>query len=180
MVESQAEAETYLLGLGGNIGDVREAMRSVIEAFDHNSETKLGTVSRLYRTPPWGVTDQPDFLNCAISLHSTLSPPDVLELALTIERNLHRVRLERWGPRTIDIDILHWSGGSVDLPDLQVPHPRMTERAFVMVPLADIAPDLMINGERVSDIAKALDATGLSVAGDTNWYLVEGDQGFQS
>ena len=99
-------------------------------------------MSSVYRTPPWGKLDQPDFLNMAALVETTLPARALLALCLEVERGLGRERRERWGPRLIDIDILTYGEATIDEPDLKVPHPRLTERAFALAPLAEIAPRL--------------------------------------
>jgi 2-amino-4-hydroxy-6-hydroxymethyldihydropteridine diphosphokinase len=124
---------------------------------------KLIARSSDYLTPPWGVTDQPPFVNCAILVETPLSPRALLDRALTIERALGRDRAkeQRWGPRTIDIDLIAYGDVAVDEPGLTLPHPRLFERAFVLVPLAEIVPDRMIAGRRVRDALAQLDAAGI-------------------
>ena len=117
-----------------------------------------------YRTPPWGKTDQPWFLNGALAIETELGPHDLLDACLSIERDLGRVREERWGPRLIDIDVLFYDGASVSDERLVLPHRYVRERAFVLVPLAEIAPDLMIGSERVADALAKLDRTGIAPA----------------
>jgi 2-amino-4-hydroxy-6-hydroxymethyldihydropteridine diphosphokinase len=128
-------------------------------------------VSRLYSTPPWGKTDQADFFNCCALVETTLEPEALLDICLDIEREMKRVRLERWGPRTIDIDILTYADRLQATEKLELPHPRMTERGFVMMPLADIAPDMIVNGMAVRDWLENADVTGISVAdSDPLWW----------
>jgi 2-amino-4-hydroxy-6-hydroxymethyldihydropteridine diphosphokinase len=124
---------------------------------------KLIARSSDYRTPPWGVTDQPPFINCAIAVETALSPRALLDRALTVERALGRDRSQeqRWGPRTIDIDLLAYGDLSLDEPNLTLPHPRLFERAFVLVPLAEIVPERIIAGRRVGDAAARIDAGGI-------------------
>lgn len=98
-------------------------------------------VSSFYETEPVGYVDQPDFLNLCVEIQTELSPKAVLERGLAIEQQLHRVRKERWGPRTLDIDILLYGDQIIEEQDLTIPHPRMTERAFVLIPLQEIAPN---------------------------------------
>jgi 2-amino-4-hydroxy-6-hydroxymethyldihydropteridine diphosphokinase len=131
---------------------------------NESSETSIAAVSSLYRTPPWGKLDQPDFLNAVVEVTTRLDPRALLDLCLATESQLKRVRAERWGPRVIDMDILWFDGRSVDEAGLQLPHPRMAERAFVMVPLAEIAPDLHIAGKTAASIAGNLDTSGITVA----------------
>ncbi len=127
-----------LLGLGANLGDpiamLREAKRRL---------AGLGRVtasSSLYRTPAWGVTEQPAFVNAALALETELGPADLLAALKTLERDLGRIAAVRWGPRAIDVDILDYAGVRLDGPNLTIPHPRLLERAFALVPLAEIEP----------------------------------------
>src|ERR1700677_4829276 len=107
-------------------------------------------MSSIYRTPPWGKLDQPSFLNMAALVETNLSARALLTLCLEIEQKMGRRRLERWGPRTLDIDILTYGDSRIDEPDLTTPHPRTTERAFVLAPLAEIAPRLRIADQEVA------------------------------
>ena len=149
------------LSLGGNIGDPRKSMGAALRILDADAAISISAVSSLYRTPPWGKTDQPDFLNAAAALVTTLSPRGLLDLCLEAERRLKRVREERWGPRLIDIDILTFDNRTVHEAGLDVPHPRMTERAFVLAPLAEIAPDFLIGGQTVTARLQAIDTAGI-------------------
>ena len=159
------------LGLGGNLGDPAAAMAAALRALDGHAGVSVAAVSSLYRTPPWGVTDQPDFLNAVAALDTALPARQLLDLGLSIEKGLKRVRAVRWGPRVIDIDILLHGGGAVDEPGLQVPHPRMTERAFVMVPLAEIAPQALIKGKTAAEWLPSLDRSGIvRLAGGGAWW----------
>jgi 2-amino-4-hydroxy-6-hydroxymethyldihydropteridine diphosphokinase len=121
----------------------------------------VAAVSSLYRTPPWGKTDQPDFLNAAAEVLTSHTPRDLLDLCLDAERQLKRVRQERWGPRLIDIDILVFGDRVVHESGLEIPHPRMLERAFVLAPLAEIAPDFIASGRPLSDHLAEIDTTGI-------------------
>ena len=111
----------------------------------------LTALSSVYRTPPWGKLDQPDFLNMAALVETTLPSRALLALCLEVERGLGRERRERWGPRLIDIDILTYGDATIDEPNLKVPHPRLTERAFALAPLAEIAPRLIVGGRTIAD-----------------------------
>jgi 2-amino-4-hydroxy-6-hydroxymethyldihydropteridine diphosphokinase len=152
-----------LLGLGGNVGDVRATLDAAIALFVGDAEVQLIARSSDYRTPPWGVTDQPPFINCAIAVETSLPPRALLDRALSVERALgrDRSREERWGPRTIDIDLLACGDLLLNEPDLVLPHPRLFERAFVLVPLAEIAPDRLIAGRRVREALAQVDAAGI-------------------
>lgn len=165
-----SEARAFL-GLGGNIGDPERSMARALRALDVATGTRVAAVSRLFRTPPWGKTDQPDFLNAAAELHTVLEPRSLLELCLGIERSLKRVRHERWGPRIIDLDILLYGHREIAEEGLTIPHPRMLERAFVLVPLADIAPDLVVGGETVAEHLAAIDTTDVeALTRDGAWW----------
>src|ERR1043165_5732845 len=152
-----------LLGLGGNVGGVRATLDEAVRRFADGVDVKLIARSSDYRTPPWGVTDQSPFINCAIAVETRLSPQALLARALAVERGLgrDRSREQRWGPRPIDIDLLAYDDLVLDEPDLTLPHPRLFERAFVLLPLAEIVPEQMIGGRRIGDAAAAIDATGI-------------------
>lgn len=149
------------LGLGGNLGDPVHAMAAALRLVNGDADTRVTAVSAVYRTPPWGKTDQPDFLNCAAMVATRRSPRELLDLCLETERSLKRVRSERWGPRTVDLDVLVYGDAAIDEPGLAIPHPRMAERAFVMVPLAEIAPDLSIGGVPAGKRAASMDTSGI-------------------
>jgi 2-amino-4-hydroxy-6-hydroxymethyldihydropteridine diphosphokinase len=159
------------LGLGGNIGDPVAAMADALRRLDQRHDCRVTSVSRLYRTPPWGKTDQADFYNACAAVETLLEPQELLAACLEIERTMKRVRVERWGPRTIDIDILTFADRTIDAEHLKVPHPRMTERAFVLMPLADIDPELVVKGKSVSTWLGLADQTGIAVANENRaWW----------
>lgn len=163
--------ETAALGLGGNIGDPPAAMAEALRQLDARDDCQVVAVSKLYSTPPWGKTDQADFFNCCALVETSLEPEALLDVCLSIEQGMKRVRLERWGPRTIDIDVLTYGTREQKTETLELPHPRMTERGFVMMPLADIAPDLVVKGKAVSDWLATVDGTGIKVARDSlDWW----------
>jgi 2-amino-4-hydroxy-6-hydroxymethyldihydropteridine diphosphokinase len=153
-------AEAYL-GLGSNLGDKRAMLTEALARLDATPGIRVTARSRFYRTPPWGDTNQDWFLNAAAALDTTLSPADLLAACLQVERQLGRVRERKWGPRSIDIDVLAYGQEAVDDPDLVLPHPFVLQRAFVLKPLADIAPDLAIGGTSVRDALAQLDQTGI-------------------
>ncbi len=150
------------LALGGNVGDVEQAFRTSLAALRAQAHVEVLKESAIYRTPPWGKTDQPDFLNMAAEIETDLSAHDLLDLCLTIERASGRVREERWGPRTIDLDIIAYDDQTIADERLTVPHPHAHERAFVLAPMADLAPDLMIAGKSVRDWLAQVDASGMT------------------
>ena len=153
-----------LLGFGGNVGDVRRTLNEAVALFADGKDVTLRSASSHYLTPPWGVTNQPPFVNLAIQVETTLPPRALLERALEVERALgrDRARETRWGPRTIDIDLIAYDDLVIDEPELALPHPRLFERAFVLVPLAEIVPDRVIAGRRVKDAADAVDKGGIA------------------
>lgn len=132
------------VGLGGNLGDAAATLRSALQSLDQLPGTRLLRASRLYRTPAWGNTEQPDFVNGAALLLTTLDARALLDGLLGIERSFGRERRERWGPRVLDLDLLLHGDAIVDEPGLHVPHPHLTERAFVLLPLLEIDPDVIV------------------------------------
>lgn len=136
-------------------------MGQALRRMDASEAITIWSVSSLYRTPPWGRADQPDFLNAVAEIRTTLEPFDLLTFCLAIERGLKRVRRERWGPRVIDIDILLYGDLAVSLDGLEIPHPRIGERAFVLIPMAEIAPDLRLHGRAIRDLIEKVDASGI-------------------
>ena len=153
--------ERVYLSLGGNLGDPAKAMGAALRILDEDPSTEVVKVSSLYRTPPWGKTDQPDFLNAAAEIETGLSPRELLDLCLEAERRLKRVRQERWGPRLVDIDIVVFGDRRINEAGLDIPHPRMLERAFVLVPLAEIAPDFMVEGDSLAGHLGNIDRAGI-------------------
>lgn len=129
------------LGLGSNVGDREHQLKEALRLLDAQQGIKVTRVSSLYETAPVGYVDQPDFLNLCAEIETDLTPQAVLKNGLDIEQQLHRVRKERWGPRTLDIDILLYGNKIIEDQDLSIPHPRMAERAFVLIPLQEIAPE---------------------------------------
>ena len=149
-----------VLGLGSNLGDRLEFLRAAARKLQQHAQ--ITGVSALYETDPVG-PQQPDYLNAALRLQSDLIPGQLLELLLGVERALGRERLERWGPRTLDLDLLFITGQAVDMPGLVVPHRELTRRAFALLPLLDVMPDAAdpTTGERYADVARMLDRTGV-------------------
>ena len=140
------------LSLGGNIGDVRVTIASALRHLE-TAGVRLIARSSDYRTRPWGKTDQPDFTNVSAVVETTLTPLLLLATCLDVERQLGRVRHERWGPRLIDIDLITYEGVHMDTPELTLPHRHASERGFVLIPLAEIAPDLLIGERTVAELA---------------------------
>jgi 2-amino-4-hydroxy-6-hydroxymethyldihydropteridine diphosphokinase len=155
-------AEAFL-ALGGNVGDVRTAFERAIAMLCEDRTVRLTKRSADYRTAPWGMTDQPPFINAAISVTTMLTPHALLARTQACETALgrDRSRERHWGPRPIDIDMLSYDDVVLDTPDLTLPHPYLFERAFVLAPLSEIAPDLVISGVRVRDALARVDAAGI-------------------
>lgn len=164
------------LGLGANMGDPETNLADALSRLDAIPEVTLLNVSPLYRTPPWGKTDQDWFYNCCAALKARATPEKLLQICLDIELEMKRVRLERWGPRNIDIDILvmedmHGQPVQLDTPNLTLPHPRMTQRGFVLKPLSDIAPELNVEGHTVMHWLGKVDVTGIeAVKSREHWW----------
>ena len=131
------------LGLGANLGDRAGALQRVVNSLTATPAVTVVALSGVYVTEPVGGPEQPEFFNAVVALDTDLTARELLELAQRLERDAHRVRHERWGPRTLDVDVLLVGDTHVDEPDLVVPHPRMWERGFVLAPLADVAPELV-------------------------------------
>ena len=140
------------LSLGGNIGDARATIAAALAALEA-SGVRLVARSSDYRTRPWGKTDQPDFTNVSAVVETALPPLDLLAACLEVERQLGRVRHERWGPRLIDIDLIAYDDVRMDTPALTLPPRHAHERGFVLIPLAEIAPDLLIGDRTVAELA---------------------------
>src|SRR6202521_864456 len=152
-----------LLGLGGNLGDVRRNVDPAAELLCEDGRAKLRAQSSDFRTPPWGVEDQPAYINRCVILETDLGPRALLERALAVERALgrDRARERRWGPRPIDIDLLSYADLLFDVRGLTLPHPHWAQSAFVLMPLAEIAPERVIGGIAVSDALARVDASGI-------------------
>lgn len=165
--------KTATLGLGGNLGDPVHAMAAALRALDDRGDCRVAAVSRVYRTPPWGKTDQSYFFNSCAAIETQLAPEALLDVCLGIERGMKRERIERWGPRTLDIDILTYADVVQSVQRLELPHPRMTDRGFVLMPLADFAPELVINGVAVRDWLVRADIRGIEIVDLANdWWRV--------
>jgi 2-amino-4-hydroxy-6-hydroxymethyldihydropteridine diphosphokinase len=136
------------LALGSNLGDRRAHLQRAIDALDRDEHVDVVAVSQVYATDPVGGPDQDEYLNAVVAVDTTLAPHELLRLAQAVEQAEGRVRTVRWGPRTLDVDLLLHGDATLDDEALTVPHPRMWERDFVLVPLRDVAPDLV---ERLAD-----------------------------
>jgi 2-amino-4-hydroxy-6-hydroxymethyldihydropteridine diphosphokinase len=140
------------VGLGSNLGDRLANLQRAVELLAARPGLRVERSSRVYETEPVGGPPQPEYLNAVVEVQTTLSPHDLLAACMDVEQRMGRVRAERWGPRIIDIDVLTYDEKEVDEPDLVVPHPRMHERAFVLVPLLELDPDPLLPGRgRISE-----------------------------
>ncbi|MEE9375703.1 MAG: 2-amino-4-hydroxy-6-hydroxymethyldihydropteridine diphosphokinase [Rhizobiaceae bacterium] len=159
------------LGLGGNVGDVQSAMGVALRGLEAHKKITITNVSSIYKTEPWGLKNQPWFHNCCAEIEAQLSPLALLEVTQAVEKVGKRERVIRWGPRTIDVDILSIDGVELSGSRLTIPHPRMVERAFVLIPLAEIEDSLVIEGQTVAERAKAIDSSGVvQIKTMKNWW----------
>ncbi len=156
------------VGLGANLGDAPGTVREAMRALDVLPQTRLLRASRLYRSRAWGVETQPDFINAVAMLESRLPARTLLDELLAIERAHGRERAAevRWGPRTLDLDLLLHGDSIIDEPGLRVPHPHLHERAFALLPLVEVAPDAVIPGRGLArDIAAVMAGEGIQALG---------------
>jgi 2-amino-4-hydroxy-6-hydroxymethyldihydropteridine diphosphokinase len=148
---------TAYIGLGTNLGDRAANLERALRELAGTPGIRMRRTAAVYETAPVGRTDQDWFLNTVAEIETPLAPQALLKELQAIESRLGRVRRERWGPRVIDLDILLYGDRMIDEPGLQVPHPRLTERAFAVVPLAEIAPEVMLPGNlRLADLTRRL------------------------
>ncbi|AXY43279.1 2-amino-4-hydroxy-6-hydroxymethyldihydropteridine diphosphokinase [Halomonas sp. JS92-SW72] len=151
------------IGLGSNLDDPRRHVAQALVELDRLPLTRRLAASRLYASRPLGPQDQPDFINAVALLETRLSPLALLDQLQALEQRHRRVRARRWGPRTLDLDLLLFDDSVLALPRLVVPHPELRQRAFVVMPLLELAPQLVLpNGERLAAAADALTAEGLT------------------
>jgi 2-amino-4-hydroxy-6-hydroxymethyldihydropteridine diphosphokinase len=152
------------VGIGSNLGDSRARVEAAFDALGAIPDTRLVARSRLYRTRPFGPVQQDDFINAAAGLLTLMPARELLAALRGIETSQGRIRAERWGPRTLDLDLLVYGDQRIDEPQLTVPHPGIAERGFVLVPLNDIAPTLLVPGVgRVEELLRGLPDDGIAV-----------------
>ena len=171
MSNSTTPSVTSYLGLGGNVGDVVANFKTAINLLQQVQGQSVVDVSPVYKTPPWGVVEQDWFHNACAKIETVLTPFDLLSLCKQIEVDLMREKTVRWGPRTIDLDILLYGDQTVTEDRLTIPHAMMRERAFVLKPLIDIAPDLTLEGKSIKHWLAQLDSSEIEeVALAPNWW----------
>ena len=161
MSETNKKLVDCYLSLGGNIGDPAITIDDTLSVLANTRGIEVVTRSRFYKTPPWGKTDQASFINACAHIRTNLPAQDLLTTCLAIEKDMGRVRGEQWGPRVIDIDILTYGAEVIRETNLTIPHPHMMGRAFVLVPLRDIAPDFESEGLSLNQALVSLDASGI-------------------
>src|ERR1700741_2198023 len=152
-----------LIALGGNVGEVRATFQKAIGNICGMAQAVLKARSSDYATPPWGDEAQADFINACIEIETSLDPHALLFTLHKIEKKFGRDRAteQHWGPRTLDLDLIAYDDVRIDKPELTLPHPHLFERAFVLVPLAEIVPDRIIAGRRVADALADLSTDGI-------------------
>ena len=146
------------IGIGANLGDREKTLQDATGILNEKPEIAIIAASAVYETAPIGVVDQPYFLNAVLQIHTSLSARSLLNCLLAIERKFGRLRETRWGPRTLDLDILLYGDAIINQSGLQVPHPHLHERAFVLVPLCDLKPDLKhpVLGQSIQFLTESL------------------------
>jgi len=145
------------------MGDKKRYLYDAIQILNHREEITITTLSSLYETAPWGYVDQDIFMNLVVEIETSLSPFELLDVCQSIENELGRVREFKWGPRVIDVDILLYDDQVIQSKRLTVPHPYMTERDFVMIPLAEINPQLVIKDKTAQQWAQQFDKRSLKI-----------------
>ena len=158
------------VGLGGNIGDVVSNMVAALDALHQQKDIRVVARSHLYSTPPWGDIDQPDFVNACALIETCLLPEEILKILKDEEKRLKRKKTRRWGPRVIELDILVFGEISIDTPILEIPHPRMTERAFVLKPMSELNASLYVNGKTIRQWLAEADISGIKKLEDQSGW----------
>ncbi|KKK54345.1 hypothetical protein LCGC14_3085680 [marine sediment metagenome] len=165
---------TAYIGLGSNIGEREHNLKIAVQLLKETGGVVVANVSSIYETTPVGYLDQPDFLNAVVMLNTSLEPKDLLHATKQIEKKEKRQRSVHWGPRTIDLDILLYDDLELDDPGLRLPHPEARERAFVLVPLVEIAPDLSYpEGKKARDYLLSLGKTRGVRLYKSNWFELD-------
>ncbi|MEU0334921.1 2-amino-4-hydroxy-6-hydroxymethyldihydropteridine diphosphokinase [Streptomyces sp. NPDC006193] len=165
-----------VVSIGSNLGNRLETLQGAVDALEDTPGVRVKAVSPVYETEPWGVApgSQPSYFNAVVVLRTTLPPASLLERAHAVEEAFHRVRDERWGPRTLDVDIVAYADLTSDDPQLTLPHPRAHERAFVLAPWHDVDPQAQLPGRGpVADLLAAVTREGVDVRTDLELRLPE-------
>ncbi|KOV97636.1 2-amino-4-hydroxy-6-hydroxymethyldihydropteridine diphosphokinase [Streptomyces sp. NRRL B-3648] len=183
VVEQVDAADTTLsnpkwavISIGSNLGNRLETLQGAVDALEDTPGIRVKAVSPVYETEPWGVApgSQPSYFNAVVVLKTTLPPASLLERAHAVEEAFHRVREERWGPRTLDVDIVAYAGVTSDDPHLTLPHPRAHERAFVLAPWHDVDPQAQLPGRgAVADLLSGVTREGVAPRADLELRLPE-------
>lgn len=160
-----APAVRVALGLGSNLGDRRASLQTAVDRIRKTPDVRFVAASPIVESSPVGGPPQPDFLNAVVIVDTTLTPHEILTLAHDCEREADRVREVRWGPRTLDVDVLVYGDLGCDDPELTLPHPLASQRAFVLVPWAAVDPEFRLAGRRVQEWAADVDAAGVRESG---------------
>jgi 2-amino-4-hydroxy-6-hydroxymethyldihydropteridine diphosphokinase len=162
MTEAQVPSGvTYdaLIGIGSNVGDKVQNIARAIALLCGDGAVRLIEMSRFYRSEPWGILEQDWFVNAAAAVATDVPAHELLRRCLAVEDDMGRLRQVKWGPRLVDVDVLTYRAQTIDTPDLKVPHPFIEQRSFVVVPLLDIAPNEIVRGQRVRELAAAIDTS---------------------
>jgi 2-amino-4-hydroxy-6-hydroxymethyldihydropteridine diphosphokinase len=154
-----APAYDALIGIGSNVGDKAGNIARAKALLCADGAVRLVKQSRLYRSAPWGILEQDWFVNAAAAVATELSAHDLLQRCLAVEDEMGRVRQQKWGPRLVDIDVLTYRNQTIDTPELKVPHPFIEQRAFVLLPLLDLAPGGLVRGRTIRELARAIDTS---------------------
>lgn len=157
------------LSLGSNLGNRKQYIESAVNKLNENENITVKKVSSIYETEPVGFTKQNKFLNIVVEIETSLEPLELLRQCQKIENDLGRVRIIRWGPRTIDIDIIIYEDYIIESNTLTIPHPRMKEREFVLIPLNEIASDINILGIGIGELIKKINTESVKKIGDFIW-----------
>lgn len=155
------------LGLGSNIGDKKKYLYDALQLLNRHEGIRITRVSSLYETEPWGYKEQDLFMNLVVEIETSLNPFELLEVCQLIESDLGRIREMKWGPRVIDVDILLYGKENIMTERLIVPHPYMTDRDFVMIPLAEINPQYTIKGKQAHEWSKKFNAMAIKKVSHT-------------
>ena len=158
-------SEVYI-GLGGNVGDVKAVLEAALKRLNNHPNIFVVKVSNLYKTPPWGDEDQDWFLNACALIETSIEPLELLKVVKNLEVEFKREKTRKWGPRTLDIDLLVFEGVKLKSKKLTLPHPRISQRAFVLLPLNDIAPNLIIDGKIVSVHLEGVETDDIKFVGE--------------